>query len=126
MAYADYDFYCNTYHGDMDEADFLRTAEIASAYLDNITYGRITDDILSDDTLAKKIKLAVCACADVAGYYSDSSGGVIAAESVGEYSVSYRTFTAESSGSVLQSAMYASAHMFLSSTGLMYKGACDD
>ena len=51
MAYADYKFYSEVFHGTMSEADFARFAEPASAYIDAATFDRITPELLADENI---------------------------------------------------------------------------
>lgn len=94
MAYADYDFYLNTYFGNViSEEDFPRLSERASDYIRAATQG-ISDRV--EERQQEAVKKASCAIADVlldeeiitASVYS---GGVqISSETVGGWSRSYR------------------------------------
>ena len=89
IIYADYEFYLNTYHGDMSEADFLKYSKSASDFIDCVTFGRITQELMEDEDAAYKIRTACCECADIYKRYSCCAKDGISQEKVGDYSVSY-------------------------------------
>lgn len=65
MAYADYNFYCERYHGDTLEAnDADRWLDMASDELDTLTFGRLVNAFPTVEMHALKVKKAVCAIAD--------------------------------------------------------------
>ncbi len=99
MAYADYDFYVKQYHGNMNEADFLKFSESASDFIDSVTFGRITKLAV----IPEKIKRACCACAEAMHCTAGGSGTGIAQESVGEHSVSYVQLTQQEYSKALYS-----------------------
>lgn len=117
MAYCDYPYYRDNFHGKMSEADFAFHAESASDYIDSVTFGRITADILADEILAKKIKRACCACADI--YADVSVSSKIASETVGSHSV---TYAAAGNSAESEKRLFSSVKMYLADTGLMYRG----
>lgn len=97
MAYADYDFYLNTYFGNViSEEDFPRLSERASDYIRAVTQG-ISDQV--DGVQLEAVKKASCAIADVlldeeimtASVYS--GGAQVSSETVGSWSRSYRAPT---------------------------------
>lgn len=120
MAYADYTYYVDAFIGTaVSEADFPAAAERASEYIDYITRGRATADM-------DAVKRACCAVAEV---YSSAakarevgSGGGITQESVGSYSVTYRSANEVETG--LSRSLYRAARMHLAHTGLLYRGGC--
>lgn len=119
MSYADYNFYVTEFHGDVipDEA-FDKYAQRASDYLDYITMGKAKSYDDTTDALAK----ACCAVAEQIDL-ADSVGvaaGMVASETVGSHSVSYRS-GAEMKAS-LDASMLNAAQMYLLSTGLLYRG----
>lgn len=87
--YADYDFYVNTYGGDIISYDKYNIAALnASQYIKYITLGR------SENFSGEEVKYAVCAAAeayaevyDLAG--ENTSAGQIKSENTDGYSVSY-------------------------------------
>lgn len=94
MAYADYDFYLNTYFGNnVSEEDFPRLSERASDYVRAATSG-ISDTV--DGWQVEAVKKASCAVADVlldeeimaAGAFSGEQ--TVSSETVGGWSRSYR------------------------------------
>lgn len=115
MVYADYTFYKEQYRGAMPEPDFLRLSVRASAYIDQVTFGRIGADWEEDKNLSSRIRLACCAAADAC--LSNEQGGEVASQSVGSWS---RTFV--TSGKSEDQKLYESVVMYLCDTGLMYRG----
>lgn len=125
MAYADFEYYMDTYLGTAisTKADFNRLANRASAFLDYYTRGKVKS---CGDTEA--VKMACCAIAeqylivDSAVKRNGSTSGEKQSETVGSYSVSYR------SGSELSVAarteMAKLAQQYLMGTGLLYRGGC--
>lgn len=114
MRYCDYDYYVNEYQGTMSEEDFNREVLKASAYINQITLGRINEITLAK--YSEEIKLATCAACDC--IYVDSTGGEVTSESVGSWSRSYG-----GSGKTSQQKLYDSAETYLLMTGLLYRGA---
>ena len=121
MAFADYNYYIEVYKGaSLTENDFSMLAERASDYLTYITYGRATD--------GDNVKRAVCALAEAyavifkAQSMASSDSGEIASQTVGSYSVTYRSSAdlAESQ----RKELYKIAQMYLGNTGLLYRGRC--
>jgi len=122
MAYATYEYYVNSFYGDLLTADnFDRYAGRASDYLDYVTMGKAAAYDDSTGALAK----ACCACAEKFSasdaIFARVADGEVASESVGSHSVSYR-----SSGE-LQAAigkeLLSTVQMYLLPTGLLYRGA---
>lgn len=116
MLIVDYEFYSETYHGQMTEADFNRLYVYASAYLEEITMGRASGDL--SETTGLKAKLALCAVTDA--YLLNERGGGIASETNDGISVTYVAgiSNAKSEGRRL----YEAAALFLGPTGLLYRG----
>lgn len=112
MAYIDYGFYVCTYFGDVvPEFDFLRLAELASDYLDTITFDRLTSGLPENERSKVKVQKAVCAMCE-ALYQIETAqknaiaaaGGSSEAVSGGEHTTGI--ITGKSSGS--ESITYAS------------------
>lgn len=82
MSYADYAYYTGTYGGKaVKQEDFHRLAAKASAYLDNITFGRAAEN--ADD---ERLKNCCCDLCDSL-LLTDGSGGMVKqSESVGSWS----------------------------------------
>lgn len=121
--YCDFSYYSNTYHGKMSEADFVRYAGPASAYLDRITFGRITGETCEDEIVGDLIRRACCAVAENMLHDSQSAEGAIAMETVGSHSVSYR----DRSKAEKDMGLYSSAALYLADVSfngvkLMYRG----
>lgn len=94
MAYADYDFYLNSYFGNaISEEDFPRLSERASDYIRAATSG-LSDTV--DGQPLEAVKKASCVVADVlldeeimtAGAFSGEQA--VSSETVGAWSRSYR------------------------------------
>lgn len=137
MAYADYEFYTNTYFGSAIKAeDFPRLALRASSFLDYYTQGRAEKN--SD---LPAVKMACCAIAEqyqmietaqtVAqksmSYSLESNGQEVSSESVGSWSKSYKS-GAESASAAIASVENSKqlladiAKQYLYGTGLLYRG----
>ena len=130
MAYTDFTFYENTYHGNVVPADdFERIADRASDFLDVITFDRLVDGFPDDERAKTKVQKAVCAVSEklyelelaekqanaaaLAGASSGTSGGatsgVIASRSAGSESISYASLSDTASGAKNWSAVYQAA-----------------
>ncbi len=114
MIYADYTYYKDTYKGGMPEEDFNRLSRQASAYIENITFGRSEKSYPVN--MQNKIKDACCAVSDVL-YKNENDGGEVISQSVGSWSKQYAN-----SGKTLDQKLYNAAEMYLAMTGLMYQG----
>lgn len=132
MAYADFQFYTEQFYGNaIEEKDFSRLATRASSFLDYYTMGKAR----KNEGL-HELKMACCAIAeqyqtiDAAqkiAVDSMSSSGNKKSETVGSYSVSYTTGdeSAKSALSIADNANAAlaqAARMYLTGTGLLYRG----
>lgn len=136
MAYADYEYYTDTYLGTaIQEADFPRLSLRASSFLDYYTQGRAAQNSELD-----ALKMACCAIAeqyqaiDAAQVLAQKalsasldSGGELQGQSVGSWSKTYRSGgdsaqQALSSVQTAQAALGAIAQQYLSGTGLLYRG----
>lgn len=124
MIYADYEFYTATYGGDqIKEADWARTAREASAYIDQLTFGRLQGH---PERVTEEVQMAVCAAAEVAERYraaTTQSAAGIASESVGGQSVAYRSSTELEAGKRAEIGQAASLYLPLSHP-LRYAGVC--
>lgn len=84
--FCSYAYYQETYGGSVvPEDDWKQAATRASLYLEQALNKPITDAIVALD----KVKLAVCAIAEIDYSSGGTSAGLIASESVGPHSVSY-------------------------------------
>lgn len=112
MIYIDYEYYTNNYSGRMiTETDFAYLSRKASAYLDTLTLGRITEGWKTDE----RVKNACCAVAEV--YALKNAGGEVASETNDGASITYVT-----SGKSTAQRLADAAAIYLSSTGLLYRG----
>lgn len=145
MAYADYDFYTESYYGNVvPEADFDRLAARASDFVDLMTSDRLVDGLPTDERSQKRIKKAVCSLAEkmyqielaeknatdaaVSGTSTTiSSGGsttgIVTSVSSGSESISYATPQQKASGAKEWSAVYAAAGDIQKTNDLLYKTA---
>jgi len=112
----DYKYYSETFHGQMAEADFGRLAVYASAYLEELTMGKISGELTAD--AAEKAKLAFCAVADT--YLLNEQGGGVASESNDGISVTYMAGISNTKNDGRR--LYEAAALFLGPTGLLYRG----
>lgn len=117
MRYATYEYYEARYCGTMPEADFIRLSLQASAYLDQITFDRISRDWESSKH-ADRIRMACCAVADA--YLLNEQGGGVVSESVGKLTRNYAAGV--SNTPTEQQRLHTAASMYLGRTGLMYQG----
>ena len=113
MAYADYTFYKESFHGVMPEDDFLRLQALAEAYVDAVTFGRAKE--YSAD---EKVRMACCAVLDA--YRLNESGGGVVSETVGKISRNYANGI--SNTPTEEQRLKRAAYLFLAGTGLLYRG----
>lgn len=107
MAYTDYDFYKNKYYGNVvPEADFLRTAERASDFLDQITFDRLIDGLPDNERAKEKVQKATCAVCDKIYQMELAEKQALSAADKGTSSEGSGTITSRSAGS--ESISYAS------------------
>lgn len=147
MAYADFEFYATTYHGNVvPEADFPRIADRASDFLDVITFDRLADGLPSDERAATKVQKAVCAVSDklyelelaekqalsaaaggtssgTAGGTGGVNAGVITSRSAGSESISYASLSEMANGAKTWSAIYQAAGDETLTNNLLYSAA---
>lgn len=109
MAYVDYNYYRGVYFGDaVPVADFYGLSRQASAYLDQVTFGRIRGGWEQDS----RVKDACCAIVDI--LYRQEQGGEVASETLGKWTRNYATSSKTSA-----QRMYAVVVQYLGMTGLM-------
>lgn len=133
---ASYEFYQNTYCGDILSAeDFPRYVVKADNYLGRITRDMVApylaDDVSElDEDIVKKVYMAECELAEqyqtiqeskksVLTAYSET-GGFLASETVGAHSQSFRS--GYDVAKEAESGLYSIAAQYLAWTGLMYRG----
>lgn len=136
MAYADFEYYANTYLGTAIEYnDFSRLSLRASAFLDYYTQGRAAKNEELD-----ALKMCCCAIAEQYQYIDTAkalaqksitssleNNGELQSQTVGSWSKTYRSGgdsaqQALSSVQAAQSALTAIAQQYLAGTGLLYRG----
>lgn len=136
MAYADFEYYANTYLGTAIEYnDFSRLSLRASAFLDYYTQGRAAKN-------AKLDALKMCCCAIAEQYqYIDTAkalaqksitsslenNGELQSQTVGSWSKTYRSGgdsaqQALSSVQTAKASLASVAQQYLAGTGLLYRG----
>nr|DAH37250.1 MAG TPA: Head Tail Connector Protein [Caudoviricetes sp.] len=112
MQYVDFLYYKEVFKGTVipSETVFNGLEIKAQAYVDKITFGRITDEIAGTEA----VKNAICAACETQFQYSGHEG--VASESNDGYSVSY-----SGDEKAAERAMYSAAKLFLPSE-LLYQG----
>ena len=136
MAYADFEYYANTYLGTAIEYnDFSRLSLRASAFLDYYTQGRAAKNAELD-----ALKMCCCAIAEQYQYIDTAkalaqksitssleNNGELQSQTVGSWSKTYRSGgdsaqQALSSVQTAQAALATIAQQYLAATGLLYRG----
>ena len=144
MAYADYDFYTESYYGNVvPEADFDRLAARASDFIDTLTFDNLVDGLPADKRSQKRIKKAVCslaelmyqielaeknainqASANVTDTNADGkSTGIVTSVSSGSESISYATPQQIGASAKEWSAVYAAVGDVQKTNDLLLKTA---
>lgn len=144
MAYADYDFYTESYYGNVvPEADFDRLAARASDFIDTLTFDNLVDGLPADKRSQKRIKKAVCSLAELMYQIElaeknainqasanvtdinvgNISTGIVTSVSSGSESISYATPQQKASGAKEWSAVYAAAGDVQKTNDLLLKTA---
>jgi hypothetical protein len=118
--YADYNFYTTEYKGSLiPDTAFAEQAREASAYLDYITHNRIPAINLPGSVMVK-VKMAMCAVADICYKQMTDEKPAVSSEAVGNHSISYAV--AAKSFAERQHEKLTKAKMYLHGTGLLYGG----
>lgn len=91
MAYADYNYYKDTYKGTLDEETAAKLLEEASDEVDKLTYGRIRKKGFENLTEYQQglIKKAVCYQADFINTYGSYLSSPLGGFSIGDVSLSF-------------------------------------
>lgn len=111
--YVDYEFYSQTYHGEIPQEKFERLNIQAQAIINKYTFNRIEEP---DDN----IKFAICELIDYLYELENKGGNEIASEKVGTYSV---TYAIPGEGiDLVKRKQRDIARKWLGHTGLMYRG----
>lgn len=123
--YADYEFYINVYHGNAPKNEISEYLYRAEDYVDRVTFGRITPEVLENAEYSTLIGKACCACAEYLRSL-DKRTELITQEKVGNYSVSYQANSSVSQSSI-EKKKYSAVKMYLDNiyingVGLMYRG----
>lgn len=137
MAYADFDYYINTYFGNaIQEDQFPRLSLRASSWLDYYTQGKAAKNADLD-----ALKMACCAIAEQyqtietaeafaqksLAYSMTSTGAEVSSETVGSWSKSYRSggesaASASASLDAYKKSLADIAAQYLYGTGLLHRG----
>lgn len=91
MAYADYEYYRDTFKGGLDEKTATKLLEEASDQVDRLTYGRIRRKGFENLTEYQQemIKKAVCYQAEFINNYGDYLSSPLSGFSIGDVSLSF-------------------------------------
>ncbi len=117
MAYADYQYYTNTYLGNaIDQKDFDRLAKLASIHIDRITFDRAS----VNTEFTNEIKEAMCAVAELLNEMEIDGGSGIQSEKVGNLSITYGQNSPKQQSKMKR--IFEAAKLYLDNTGLMYRG----
>ena len=126
--YADYTYYCTEFYGrSIDEWDWPYAAQRASDFIDYITWNKA-----KNNAELEAVKKACCAVAEqyatidamrAAANAKVTSEGIIASESVGEHSRSFRSGADGIQAiTAAEAQLSAIARQYLLPTGLLYRG----
>lgn len=118
MIYATYEYYTKEYYGTaLTEQEFPKYAKRASAEIDHVTFGRISN--MTDDQIPDAVRDAMCDVAEKLHHYETAEGSTVASESNDGYSISYRdTGTLDAQKHEIR----ATIRTYLAVTGLMFRG----
>lgn len=123
--YADYEYYMTEYGGRSIPEEAFQSAMLkASAFLNRITYGRITEPYRDE------VRCAACELAEMQHLYEQKHAGgtgEVKSENTDGYAVAYVTegVDGETQESLLRRKMFAAARVWLGNTGLLYLGVND-
>ncbi len=144
MAYVDYDFYTESYYGNVvPESDFDRLADRASDFIDTLTFDNFVDGLPADKRSQKRIKKAACSLTELmyqielaeknainqaTTNLTDTNvgnivSGTVTSVSSGSESISYATPQQKASGAKEWSAVYAAAGDVQKTNDLLRKTA---
>lgn len=143
MAYADYEFYTESFGNVVPENDFSRLAERASDFVDLMTFDRLVDGLPADMRSQKRIKKAVCSLAELMYQIElaeknainqasanvtdinvgNISTGIVTSVSSGSESISYATPQQIGASAKEWSAVYAAAGDVQKTNDLLLKTA---
>ena len=110
MAYADFEFYTDSYYGDKITApDFPRLAERATEYLDALTFERLVDGLPTDERAQTKEKVGRSAASTASAAADGTSYGALSSRSAGSESESYASMSQQAEGAKAWNAAYGAA-----------------
>lgn len=138
MAYSDYSFYTAMFYGNLIPDDsYAKYSDKAYDKLNMITYDNITEETMLDESLAKKVKKAECAIAEMlyeldqinsaSGVDASGKGKIVKSESAGSVSKSYDVSKSVVENTVtsindIDKSVYTVIKGYLYNTGLLYAG----
>jgi len=140
MAYADFNFYSNSYYGDLlTSTNANKWLELASDEIDRFTFGRLVSAFPTATVSVSKVKKAVCAIAE-ALYNIDvqrkavsatkagdgTCKGAIASVSSGRESISYSVSNASASIYAAAAASEAEHNRLISDIAVKYLANIED
>ena len=111
--YVDYEFYSQTYRGEVPQEKFERLNIQAQAIIDKYTFNRIKEANYN-------VKFAVCELIDYLYELENKGGNEIASEKVGTYSVTY--VTGDEGTDLIKKKQRDIVMKWLGHTGMMYRG----
>lgn len=115
MAYADYTYYSEFFGGtSVPSENFGYFSELASDIMDCVTFGRLKKQ--EYPLYDENIKKCCCALTETVFKTNNNTGGMIASEKIGDYSVSY-------SNAGNNSQIREIISVYLGNTGLLFRGA---
>lgn len=91
MAYVDYEYYKNTFKGELDETTVTKLLDESSDQVDRLTYGRIRRNGFNNLTeyQQEQIKKAVCYQAEFINNYGDYLNTPLNGFSIGDVNLSF-------------------------------------
>ena len=122
MAYVDYQFYTDVFHGAMSEADFNRFLLTASYKLESITFDRVKKLDLTDADIAERIGMAVCTLIESMFFSHQTGGKEISLEIVGHHHVSYVEAKTSAQARLIASVRPYLSGIMVDGVSLLYRG----
>lgn len=118
MIYATYEYYTENYGGTaLTESEFPKYAKRASAEIDHVTFGRISN--MTEEEIPEAVRDAMCDVAERLHHYETAEGSTVASENNDGYSISYRdTGTIDTQ----KHEIWSTIRTYLAVTGLMFRG----
>lgn len=116
MIYANMDFYKNKYQGAV-----INTANPYVYFRKATNYIRhYTCDNIDEGDIPEQVKMCCCEVAELLYYAEQNSSNYVTSDKTGDMSVTYES--TESQRQVLSKKIKSAIYMWLSGTGLLYRG----